>query len=70
VALTGEPLQFETEFVPLNKTFSISVYSPIRGQFATILQDITSAKKSDEASRKLDKLESLGVLAAGIADRY
>ena len=70
VALTGEPTQFETEFAPLNKTFSISVYSPIRGQFATIFQDVTSGKKAEETARKLDKLDSLGVLAAGIAHDF
>jgi signal transduction histidine kinase/CheY-like chemotaxis protein len=70
VALAGEPIQFETDFSPMNKTFFISAYSPVYGQFATIFQDISVAKKSEEAARKLDKLESLGVVAAGIAHDF
>jgi len=41
VAETGEPANFETYFPPLEKHFSISVFSPKKGMFATIFSDIT-----------------------------
>jgi PAS domain S-box-containing protein len=48
VALTGEPAIFETYFAPLDKYFSISVYCPAKGSFATIFRDITERKKADQ----------------------
>jgi len=48
VALTGEPKVFETYFAPLEKHFSISVYSPYKGSFATIFENITERKKAEQ----------------------
>ena len=47
VALTGEPEVFETNFTPLGKHFSISVYCPAKGSFATIFENITNRKKAE-----------------------
>ena len=47
MANTGEPVVFDTYFPPLAKHYSISVYSPYHGSFATIFEDIT-ARKQDE----------------------
>ena len=52
VAETGEPTSFETTFEPMGKTFAISVFSPARGQFATVFQDITERKRG-EGEREL-----------------
>ncbi|MFO7570734.1 MAG: PAS domain S-box protein [Smithellaceae bacterium] len=65
VALTGEPYSFEPFFEPLNKYFSISVFSPARGQFATLFQDISGRKKMEaalaaETERLLVTLRSIG----------
>ncbi|MFZ4546895.1 MAG: PAS domain S-box protein, partial [Bacteroidales bacterium] len=49
VALSGEAKVFETYFPPLDKHFSISVYSPYKGSFATIFNDITERKLSEAA---------------------
>lgn len=49
VALTGEPGTFEAYFPPLKKYFSVSVYSPGKGSFATIFEDITDRKNNHEA---------------------
>ncbi len=49
VALSGEAKLFETYFPPLDKHFSISVYSPYIGSFATIFNDITERKLSEAA---------------------
>ena len=52
VALTGEPVQFENYSVPLKKHFEVAAYSPNRGQFASILMDITERKRAEEAILK------------------
>ena len=46
VASTGIPTSFETYFPPMMKYFHISVFSPERGKFATMFQDITDQKLS------------------------
>ncbi|MFZ4708034.1 MAG: PAS domain S-box protein, partial [Bacteroidales bacterium] len=47
VASTGNPEVFETYFAPLDKYFSISVYCPYKGSFATIFENITERKKAE-----------------------
>ena len=49
VALTGDPITFETYFPPLEKHFLISVYSPYTGSFVTVFQDITERKTTEMA---------------------
>lgn len=56
VVLTGKPEVFETYFAPLNKHFSISVYSPNAGSFATIFENITERKKSENNLAKSQEL--------------
>ncbi|MBN1877146.1 MAG: PAS domain S-box protein, partial [Anaerolineae bacterium] len=53
VVTTGMPAHFETYFVPLNKYFSISVFSPRKGQFATVFADITERKIAEEERERL-----------------
>ncbi len=48
VASGGEPEDFETFFPPMNKHFSISVFSPEKGKFATVFSDITLRKQAEE----------------------
>jgi signal transduction histidine kinase len=48
VAETGTPTSFTTYFPPLSKHFHISVFSPAKGQFATIFQDVTPYKRMEE----------------------
>jgi PAS domain S-box-containing protein len=47
VAKSGVPMEFETYFAPMRKTFRIVVYAPKRGMFATIFEDITARKQAD-----------------------
>ncbi len=49
VVETGEPTTFDVYFAPLHKHFSISAFSPARGQFATVFEDITERKQAAEA---------------------
>jgi PAS domain S-box-containing protein len=58
VAATGKPEHFETEFAPMQKSFRISVFSPTRGQFATVFSDVTERKKSEqELAESREELE-------------
>lgn len=59
VVLTGEPFEYTTYYVPMEKHFVISVVSPQKGQFATITTDITAIKQVEEAlSAKNKELEN------------
>ena len=53
VAATNLPEVFESYFAPLKKHISISVYSPGKGRFATIFEDITSRKEAERLREKL-----------------
>ncbi len=58
VAKTGQSTKFETYFPPMNKYFSISVFSPKKGKFATVFDDITQRKHAEENLKsKVDELE-------------
>ncbi len=60
VARTGKPTSFETYFPPMAKHFSISVFSPEKGEFATVFSDITQRKKEQlELEQYRDHLEKL-----------
>lgn len=58
VAETGIPDYFETYFEPLKKYFSISVFSPRRGSFATIFTDITERKNADTQMQTMNEILS------------
>ncbi|MFB3888884.1 MAG: PAS domain S-box protein [Candidatus Bathyarchaeia archaeon] len=47
VALTGEPVRFESYMVPMKKWYGVSVYSPQKGYFVAIFEDITERKKAE-----------------------
>jgi len=48
VAESGEPTSFETYFEPMKKHFAISVVCPGPGQFATVFEDITERKRTEQ----------------------
>jgi len=70
VALTGKPVYFETTFNPLGKSFKISVFSPKKGQFVTLFHDITRKRHLAEEELKKKKLETFGILSAGITHDF
>jgi PAS domain S-box-containing protein len=60
VALTGKETKLESFSETLNKWFSIKAYSPTKGYFATIFEDITDRKNSElEMEDSKNKLEDL-----------
>lgn len=53
VAATGKHHNFETYFDPLKKHYRISVFSPAKGLFATVFEDITERKQFESDREKL-----------------
>jgi PAS domain S-box-containing protein len=53
VAETGQSHDFVTYFEPLKKYFRISVFTPGKGRFATVFDDITESRQNEEKREKL-----------------
>ena len=75
---TGEPYQFELELIrPDGDTRHVNAFGgakydakgQVNGLFGTV-QDITERKRMEEELQKAQKLQSLGILAAGIAHNF
>lgn len=54
VALTGEPTQFEEYAGALNRYYQIKSYSPEKGKFAVIFDEITARKIAEQERQKLN----------------
>jgi PAS domain S-box-containing protein len=52
VALTGEPARLHNYARAIGKHLDLSVYSPRRGQFASVVIDVTEEKRTIEALRR------------------
>jgi len=55
VALTGNSNLFENYAAELGRYFRTIAYSPKKGQFAVLIEDITDQKKKEEAIRKSEE---------------
>jgi PAS domain S-box-containing protein len=51
VAMTGEVMSFENYSSDLNRYYHVVTFSPEKGQFATMIADITERKLAEEALR-------------------
>ena len=61
VAVTGQKEKFEIFFKPLNIWLNVSVYSPRKGFFAAVFEDITERKKTEESVKfQADLLNHVG----------
>ncbi len=69
VARNGKPRQFETYFEPMDKYFNISVFSPSKGTFATVFEDITINKKAEESLQKSEEKYKIMVKDLKIAEK-
>ena len=56
VAINGISQTFETYYQPMNKYFSISVFSTYPGNFVTVFTDITESKKANEALKESEQM--------------
>jgi PAS domain S-box-containing protein len=55
VAIYGKQDKFEVFFKPLGIWFNISVYSPKRGYFAAVFENITERRKAEESLRESEE---------------
>ncbi|MBN1983460.1 MAG: MEDS domain-containing protein, partial [Chitinivibrionales bacterium] len=58
---------FETHFTPMDKSFRISVFSPSKGRFVTVFEDITERKKNEQALRQSEEKFSTMFQAAPVS---
>jgi signal transduction histidine kinase len=60
VAISGETINYETYYAPMEKYFAISVVSPDKNRFATISTDITESKRIqgiiDSKNKELEQI--------------
>ncbi|MBU1151686.1 PAS domain S-box protein [Patescibacteria group bacterium] len=55
VALTGKPLRIDQYSSLLKKWYSVTAYSPKKGYFATVFEDITERKNSEDKIRESEE---------------
>ena len=66
VALSGTEIRFEQHAEALDKWFSVLAFSPAKGTFATIFEDITERKQAEEKVReKFAEIERMNSLMIG-----
>jgi PAS domain S-box-containing protein len=77
VAMTGEPIFFESYTATLNKYFEVKAFRPAPNRFACIFLDVTERRRAERERQALEqqllqaqKMESLGVLAGGVAHNF
>ncbi len=66
VALTGEPVHFESHATALGRWYAVSAFSPHKGYFAVTFADITERKRAEAARRAAE--ERLLVTLRSIGD--
>lgn len=66
VAETGNPKQFEINITPLDVQLFISVYSPEKGYFVAIFENITERTRAEEALRKSEEQLALAIQGSGV----
>lgn len=67
VAKTGKPAAFEYHSKELEKDFSIVTFSPSPGRLGITFNNITEKKRLEVQFLRAQRMESVGILASGIA---
>ncbi|MBN1167803.1 MAG: PAS domain S-box protein [Methanospirillaceae archaeon] len=55
VALLGKTIQYENYSRDLGRYYAVTAYAPEKGQFATLIQDITDRKKQEDLLRETNE---------------
>ncbi|NMB78173.1 MAG: PAS domain S-box protein, partial [Methanomicrobiales archaeon] len=55
VAATGKPEAFEVDFKPLKQWLKVSVFSPEKGYFVAVFEDITGRKQAEAVQKEHEK---------------
>jgi PAS domain S-box-containing protein len=68
VALTGTPVRFDNNSVPLKRHFEVYAFSPAPRQFAVLFSDITDRKQAEEELRQ--SYERTSTILESISDSF
>ncbi|WP_378955951.1 cache domain-containing protein [Pelosinus sp. sgz500959] len=67
VAISGEPISFTQYFEHQQRWYSISAYSPTKDHVAVISEDVTKFITLQKEITRMDRLNLIGNMAAGLA---